>query len=95
MKNERRIQTGTLGVSKEVLPFHEKHNEVTYFQVVVGNYGVVVPNVINIETMKGLQLVKEKATRIESKELAERIAIETNGKLLEVTELFKRTVIEV
>jgi hypothetical protein len=95
MKNKKRIQADTLGMSKEALPFNEVCKEVTYYVVAVGNYGVVVPNVVNMDTMEGLQLVKERATRLESKELAERIAKETSGKLLEITELFKRTVREV
>jgi len=92
MKNERRV---TINESGKLSPFTEKNISEVYHQVLVGSYGVVLPKTINLDNLDGLQLVDGKASVINDKKLAERIAEKTGGKLIEVTERFIREVVEV
>jgi hypothetical protein len=85
----RRVHKAEAGVG-DVLPFEGVHKENEYYQVVMGNYGVLLPDEINLETLDGLRLVKGKASVIKNRELALRIAQETGGTALHVTETYSR-----
>lgn len=77
------------------LPFNPVLTEKTYYQVTVGAYGVVLPDTLNIDTLDGLKLIDGKASVIEDSNLATKIAIKTSGKLLVVTETYKREIEQV
>lgn len=95
MKNERRITANNSGqFSKEIMTFDERNHSAEYYQVRVGNYGIVLPETLNLDTMDGLKLVKDKATRIESWDLALRVAKETEGTAFVITEQFTRVITE-
>jgi hypothetical protein len=79
----------------KVLGFDEYDKTDTYYQVTVGSYGVCLPKTLNMDTLNGLQLTDGVASVIRDKKLAERIAQKTGGKLLEATERFTRTIVEV
>ena len=85
----KRVNKAEAGVG-DVLPFENVHKENEYYQVIMGNYGVLLPDEINLETLDGLRLVKGKASVIRNRELALRIAQETGGTTLHVTEVYSR-----
>jgi hypothetical protein len=87
-----RKQREELGVSHEILPFSNKDYKATYYQVAVGQFGVKLPDVINVDTLDGLQLIKERGTRIDNYAFAQRIAKATGGVVMVVTEQFVRRV---
>lgn len=87
-----RKQRDELGVTNEVLPFTNKDYEATYYQVAVGQFGVRLPEVTNIDTLDGLQLIQGKGTRINNVKFAQRIAQSTGGVVMIVTEQFVRRV---
>ena len=62
----------------------------TYYHVQVGNFGVVVPDELNLDTLEGIKLIRGRASIITNKELAVRIASESEGNVLTVTELYSR-----
>ncbi|WAB25126.1 hypothetical protein M3_0175 [Lysinibacillus phage vB_LfM_LysYB1] len=92
VKNSKRITENSGQFSKDVNNFTPRHHEAVYYQVSVGNFGVMLPQNLNLDTLEGLQLVADKATRIESRDLAQRIAESAGGKVWTVTETFVRTV---
>lgn len=94
MKNNRRITENSGQFSKDVNNFIPRSHEAVYYQVSLGNFGVMLPQNLNLDTLEGLQLVADKATRIESRDLAQRIAQSAGGKVWVVTETFVRTVQE-
>lgn len=87
-----RKQREELGVTAEVLPFTNKDYEATYYQVAVGQFGVKLPEVINVDSLDGLQLIQGKGTRINNVVFAYRVANATGGNVMIVTEQFVRRV---
>jgi len=98
MRNERRITVETKANSYDpappsgILPLKEVDKSATYFQVSVGDYGVVLPKTLNLDLLDGLTLVKDKASVIQDQKLARKIAVSVSGNLLQVTESFTRVV---
>lgn len=99
MKNERRISVNNKpnsyefeGVPTGILPIAPENKNATYFQVKLGEYGVVLPKTLNVDNLEGLTLVKGKATAIHDQRLARKIAASMEGTLLQVTESYSRIV---
>ncbi len=97
--NERRVTFNTKPNSYEVadmptgvLPLDPTSKNATYFQIKLGEYGVVLPKTINVDNLEGLTLVKGKATAIHDQKLARKIAAAMEGTLLQVTESYSRIV---
>lgn len=76
----------------QVLPFTEKDYSKTYYQVMVGQYGIVITKNYNPDTEEGLQLIKGKASVIEDEEFAMKIAESSGGKLIRVSERYTRVI---
>lgn len=96
MKLPKRLDFNELYKERaEIMPFKEVDVINTYYQVVVGAYGVCLPKVVNMETLDGLTLVDGKASTIYDEKLAKQIAEKTSGKLLTVEERFTRLAKEV
>lgn len=91
-QNSARKHREELGVSNQILPFDEKDYNSLYYQVSVGQFGVKLSEVINVDTLDGLQLIVGKATRIDDVKFAYRVANATGGTVLMVTEKFTRRV---
>lgn len=84
-----RVDINEIGLS-DIMSIEGKSESVSYYQVVVGDFGVILPRSINLDTLEGLQLIKDKASVIHDEGLAKRIATATNGKLLLVKEMYTR-----
>lgn len=92
MRPSQRRMLESVGATTQVLPLSSKRVDTQYYQVAVGNYGVTLPDLLNLDTLDGLRMVKGKASRIDSRQLAERIASETGGVLCVVNELYERVI---
>lgn len=67
----------------------------TYFYVSVGQMNVVIPEQLNLTTMEGMTLIKERASMIDNEGLATNIAEEVGGKVFRIQETYTRLSIEV
>lgn len=78
----------------EVAEWEDKEVHLKHYSVIVGSHGVMLTPSFNENTLGGMSLIKGRATKIESRTLADRIAKDVDGKLIAVLNSHTRTITE-